>query len=212
MDLIPDFLQFSIPPLIIVAIYQLCTQRSLFKKGIKTPPLHILGVYVFCLLLGIIFNITGTVNLVDIYIHGGQMDFSSTNIVPFKYFDAFGFIANAVMFIPFGFLFPLVFSEYRRFGKTLLAGFLFSLTIEISQLFNNRTPDVNDLIMNTLGAAAGFAIFAVINHALPRATEKFALPANSLKHEALIYYVIAFAANFFLYPLLLYIYYGYTFS
>ncbi len=212
MDSVLYELQFSLPLLLAAAAYQLCSQFYTAKKGIKTPPLHILGVYLFCLLVGVILSITGSASLVDIYILGGEIQFQYVNIVPFKDFDAFGFVANAIMLVPFGFLLPLVFSQYRSFAKTLLAGFLFSLTIELSQLFTLRTTDINDLIMNTLGAAAGFAIFALANRALPRTTEKFVLPAGASKHEALIYMVILFAANFLLYPILLYVYYGYTLS
>ncbi len=208
--MILDNLMSASPLLLFAAIYQIASQRRLSKSEISAPPLHIVGIYLFCLLLGIILNITGTVNLTDIYILGGRIDFSSTNIVPFVGVDTFGFNANAIMFIPFGILLPLIFSEYRNFGKTLLAGFLFSLTIELSQLFNHRATDIDDLIMNTLGTAIGFAIFALANLALRKQTERFTLPKNALRHEAFIYMLIVFAANFFINPLLIFIYYGYV--
>ena len=67
-------------------------------------------------------------------------------------------VLNAVMFAPFGFLLPVLWRGCRKWGVTTLAGFLLSLTIEILQMFCFRATDVDDLLMNTLGA--GFGYFA----------------------------------------------------
>ena len=65
---------------------------------------------------------------------------------------------NAVMFAPFGFLLPVLWRKCRKWKVTVLAGFLLSLTIEVLQMFCFRATDVDDLMMNTLGA--GFGYFA----------------------------------------------------
>ena len=65
---------------------------------------------------------------------------------------------NAVMFAPFGFLLPVLWHKCRKWKVTVLAGFLLSLTIEVLQMFCFRATDVDDLMMNTLGA--GFGYFA----------------------------------------------------
>ena len=67
-------------------------------------------------------------------------------------------VLNAVMFAPFGFLLPVLWCKCRKWEVTVLAGFLLSLTIEVLQMFCFRATDVDDLIMNTLGA--GFGYFA----------------------------------------------------
>ena len=67
-------------------------------------------------------------------------------------------VLNAVMFAPFGFLLPVLWRGCRKWSVTTLAGFLLSLTIEILQMFCFRATDVDDLLMNTLGA--GFGYFA----------------------------------------------------
>ena len=67
-------------------------------------------------------------------------------------------VLNAVMFAPFGFLLPVLWCKCRKWKVTVLAGFLLSLTIEILQMFCFRATDVDDLLMNTLGA--GFGYFA----------------------------------------------------
>ena len=69
-------------------------------------------------------------------------------------------ILNIVCFIPLGVLVGLLFKRYRL-AKTLLAGLLVSLTIELSQLIWHRGVfDVNDLFNNALGALIG-GVFAV---------------------------------------------------
>ena len=67
-------------------------------------------------------------------------------------------VLNAVMFAPFGFLLPVLWCKCSKWKVTVLAGFLLSLTIEVLQMFCFRATDVDDLLMNTLGA--GFGYFA----------------------------------------------------
>ena len=70
---------------------------------------------------------------------------------------------NFAMFIPTGIMVPLIYKKYNTFGKVTLFGFLMSLTIEILQLpFAVRASDVDDLILNTLGVAAGYCLYALV--------------------------------------------------
>ena len=87
------------------------------------------------------------------------------NLIPFQDFSTsniMGMALNAVMFAPLGFLLPAYFERYRHWGRTLAAGFLTSLTVELIQLFTFRATDVDDLIMNTLGTLVGFLIAKLI--------------------------------------------------
>ena len=89
----------------------------------------------------------------------------TVNLIPFRDFSAsniIGMALNAVMFAPLGFLLPAYFERYRHWGRTLAAGFFTSLTVELIQLFTFRTTDVDDLIMNTLGALLGFLMAKLI--------------------------------------------------
>ena len=82
------------------------------------------------------------------------------NLIPFgdeknlRFFLQLGL--NAVMFMSFGFMLPVLWEKCRTWSSTLLAGFFTSLAIEIIQLFSFRATDVDDLIMNTLGAGLGY--------------------------------------------------------
>lgn len=70
-------------------------------------------------------------------------------------------LGNLLIFAPVGFLSAFLFKEPRWY-KSLLAGFVLSLTIEIVQLFLHfRSFDVDDLLLNTTGTIIGFLIFAL---------------------------------------------------
>lgn len=81
-------------------------------------------------------------------------DFSASNIL--------GMFLNIIMFVPFGVFVPIYFKRFSRFLTTVVAGFFMSFIIEILQLFTFRTTDVDDLIMNTLGAMVGYGIATLI--------------------------------------------------
>lgn len=72
-------------------------------------------------------------------------------------------LLNVLLFLPFGFFLPVIWERFRTLIPTVLAGFLFSLAIEMSQLFTYRLTDVNDLIGNTLGTALGYLLAIFLN-------------------------------------------------
>ncbi len=66
---------------------------------------------------------------------------------------------NLLLFVPYGFLLPLVLSGIAwTWKRALLTGFLTTLTIETLQLFTGRMFEVDDLLMNTAGTLAGYAL------------------------------------------------------
>ncbi len=70
-------------------------------------------------------------------------------------------VGNTAMFIPSGIILPVVYRKLNRFWKVTAVGALISLCIEFLQLpFASRASDIDDLILNTLGTAAGYGIFA----------------------------------------------------
>ena len=101
--------------------------------------------------------------------------YSDINLVPFKAFQMYlrvlemggyrylfiNVAGNVLLFSPVGFLLPLVLKKCG-FWKAAAGGFLFSLFIELVQLLLPRCSDVDDLILNTLGAMIGYGIYALI--------------------------------------------------
>ena len=78
-------------------------------------------------------------------------------------------IGNCAMFIPTGIMTPLIYKNLKSFRKTVLMGFLISLTIEIIQLpFAVRCSDVDDLILNTFGCLIGYGLYSLISAILTK--------------------------------------------
>ena len=73
------------------------------------------------------------------------------------------FIGNTAMFIPLGIIWPAVFKKLDTHKKVIAAGVGYSLLIEISQLpFFDRVSDIDDLLLNTIGFAAGYGIYRLV--------------------------------------------------
>ena len=70
---------------------------------------------------------------------------------------------NILLFVPLGFILPLLWKEFRSWKAMGITGFLASLGIELAQLLNYRISDVDDLIMNTLGALLGYALLTLLS-------------------------------------------------
>jgi glycopeptide antibiotics resistance protein len=73
---------------------------------------------------------------------------------------------NVLLFFPLGILIPLV-SSRLRFWRGLQIAMALSFTIELVQYLSrtwgiNRTADVNDLILNVVGAGLGLALMSLL--------------------------------------------------
>ena len=68
-------------------------------------------------------------------------------------------LLNILLFVPLGFLVPVLQEPFQRWWKMLLLGFGFSLFIECAQLvLHMGCFDTADLIHNTIGAGVGYVI------------------------------------------------------
>ena len=73
------------------------------------------------------------------------------------FYNSFG---NILCLVPFGILFPIVFSKKQSFVKTVLTGMLFSISIETLQfLLETGVSDIDDVYFNTCGSILGYLIF-----------------------------------------------------
>ncbi|MBW9153510.1 VanZ family protein [Clostridium estertheticum] len=76
-------------------------------------------------------------------------------------------LGNMLLLFPFGLFLPILWKKFGNMKKTLLYSFLFTLGIEIIQLLsyyvgNNRSFDIDDLILNTFGAWIGYMFYKKI--------------------------------------------------
>ena len=70
---------------------------------------------------------------------------------------------NVILFIPLGFFLPQVFPCLQKFWRTTLATVLIITAVELTQLFTLLgSCDVDDLILNVIGAAIGYGIFKLV--------------------------------------------------
>jgi glycopeptide antibiotics resistance protein len=73
-------------------------------------------------------------------------------------------LGNVALFMPLGILLPLIDTRFRTFKRMLLIGLALSLAIETVQfglrfIGNPRAVDIDDVLLNTLGACLGFLIY-----------------------------------------------------
>lgn len=74
-------------------------------------------------------------------------------------------LGNLVLFLPMGVLLPCIFKNLRRAYKTLSLIMGMVVIAELIQLFTLRGfADIDDLILNTAGAAAGYLIFYLVRN------------------------------------------------
>jgi len=101
-------------------------------------------------------QVSSRINLIPLHtitefwnnLHGGGRSHAFINLA-----------GNVVMFVPLGFFIPCVFPGADTFRRTLLYSFITVICIEIIQLFTLLgSLDVDDLLLNMIGAAAGFAV------------------------------------------------------
>lgn len=109
---------------------------------------------VFAFYLTALFALVGFLNVISL-----RIDFT-VNIIPFVDMaaDFKNACLNILLFVPFGFLLPIVWDRFRTIKNAAVMGLLTSLCVELSQIFTLRTTDINDLITNTIGTIIGYFI------------------------------------------------------
>lgn len=78
-----------------------------------------------------------------------------------SYEDAGQLLGNIALFVPFGWLVPMLWPRLRSFWTIVLLAAVTSLAIEVSQrlFIDGRQSSVDDVILNTVGALVGAVMF-----------------------------------------------------
>ena len=135
----------------------------------------------FVLYLIAVYHFTGVGTLYDGLRRQWEINLWQVNWIPFsREIDGVGYLLNILLFLPLGFLAPLLWKKWDHAASMLGAGLGFSLLIEASQLLNVRSTDVDDLILNTLGALVGFLLYRVFAYITHRRSRPQASPPISL--------------------------------
>lgn len=154
----------------------------IWKRGFNKSDLwHEFGVLAFLFFMVGLFSQT---IVPQIYINGSgrlaidSSGYSAVNLIPFEvikntYFAIsqlnlwqpffINFLGNIIMFMPIGFMLPLLWSKFDRWYMAFLSGFFTSLFIELVQLSQSRSSDIDDILLNTTGAILGFLLYKIIS-------------------------------------------------
>lgn len=171
------------------------------KAGESFKAAHFVWAYLLILYASLVFSVTGSVTLEEAVRAVGKLPvMADISWIPFASGLTFPTVLNLVMFLPLGFLLPVLWDRFRSFGRVLTAGFLCSLVLELGQLFNFRATDVEDLLMNTAGAAAGFLLWLLLMKLLRIKIRWKGLRSGSflVRHEMEFLMIFAFLGHFFL--------------
>jgi len=170
---------FIIHTLPVTAVIFLCVficRRIYSKKSKKTQNTAKIREAAFMLFMAYMSAVAAATVISTNFVQGltGSFGFlENLNLVPFKQFyevysasGEFGisfFVANIFgnigLFVPIGFFIPLLWNV--KFRKAVLYGCLVSCCIEVLQLPLVRVTDVDDVILNTAGAALGCLMYFV---------------------------------------------------
>ena len=133
----------------------------LSKRGKKQLLPHIIASFIFCFYLFGILTMTGL----------WWFKSFSPRIVLIPFVDMIrgpvDTILNVILFIPLGFFLPMLYKQYDKIGRVAVTGSLISLSVEIFQMFDCGSSDINDLITNTAGACLGFLIYKLLSKVVP---------------------------------------------
>ncbi|PEF40106.1 VanZ family protein [Bacillus wiedmannii] len=162
---------------------------------------HFLWVYVFLFYLSLVYKVTQIATVWDISRYEKWIRVSQINLTLFDTAGSTTYLLNIVLFMPFGFLLPTIWPQFRKMKNTVCAGFFFSLAIELNQLLNNRITDIDDLFTNTLGAIIGYVLYRVLFKMICKREGK-KLDTNAslvIKYEAVFCLVCSFVGAMLIY-------------
>ena len=164
-------------------------RKAYASKRLSLPPGHFLWLVLFAAYIGAIFYLTGAGTVYHISLYGLEIRSAQVNLLPFsREVDFAAYLQNILL--------PLIWPSLRRLSFTVLSGFSLSLLIEASQLLNNRRTDVDDLILNTLGALLGYCLFLLLRPALRRIKYQ---SSGLFKSEPFLYTGALFLGHFLLF-------------
>ena len=172
-------------------------RRFYRARGVREPRHKLALILILSVYVAGVFYFTGAGTVYDIRQYGLRAMALEMNLIPFSAgpIDVVSYLLNVVLFLPLGFLLPLLWPKQDRFWQILLAGVAFSLLIELSQLLNLRSTDIDDLLLNTLGAVIGFGLYRVY----AAITKRKKRAETGFRAEPLLYFAVMFLGRFLLF-------------
>lgn len=174
-------------------IYQIILYRRWKHHGTLSKA-NLLWRYILIFYLSMVMTAVRMGSIWDIVANGLVINWDQINLVPFGSEAVMTYLLNIVLLMPLGFLLPFIWNANRTFSRTLLAGFLLSLSIELGQLVNYRLTDIDDIMMNVLGTAVGFGLWALFHKRFQTKPKE----ADIFADQPLVYLLLVVLGNFFL--------------
>ncbi len=188
-------------PIILTVFPVMLYQAVLLLHKRKSTSIHYFWTYIMMIYIWLVFSVAGIDSVWGIISKGGLIEtFQQANIgiIPFQSDGLFTYCMNVIMLMPLGFLLPYIWRNFRNPIKVALTGLVFSVFIEFAQLPTNRLVDIDDLLMNTLGAVLGYVVWKMIgNHFFNKKEKQRTISLGN--SEPVIYLALACASNFLLY-------------
>jgi glycopeptide antibiotics resistance protein len=91
-------------------------------------------------------------------------NFEVPHKVHYRYITARNILGNILLFTPWGFFVPMLFSKIQTFKRLVFSAIIISALAEIVQFFLVvGVADVDDVLLNTIGALIGFYLFNIFS-------------------------------------------------
>ena len=113
-------------------------------------------------------NTISTMNIIPFHTIYQYFFETNTNVDYWGSVSLLNLTANTLLFLPLGFLLPLIWNKWNSFKKFLYLVLTVTISVEILQLFIGRSTDIDDVILNTFGAIMGYGIFSLLKWIIAR--------------------------------------------
>lgn len=115
---------------------------------------------IFVLYIIILLKITG---IIGMSFNLEWFKNSLGNFINFNVEEIQMMFLNFLLFIPLGFLLPIVIKKINwTCKKSFIIGLVISFAIEFLQMFGGRTAELNDVVMNSAGTLVGYWLIYAI--------------------------------------------------
>jgi len=156
---------------IIFAVFLIIKKIIKKKISIKRSLLEFTFIwYVFTLL-----EVTGIIGILSMTQYKWEWFLESFDvikiIIPQDGGEVAMLICNCVLFIPFGFLLPIIFQRMKVI-RVLIISLIVILIIELLQAAGGRMLEVNDIVTNLLGTVIGYMLYKLCFELQKRKNEK----------------------------------------
>ena len=124
----------------------------------KIPLKVILAIYIIIVLGATLGSRHSNIASVNLHLFSSYKEaYNSFSMVEWR-----TLILNILMFIPLGFMIPLLFDKAKKWHTSYFIGFLLTLSIEAIQFITKRGSfDIDDIINNALGYMIGYGIVMI---------------------------------------------------